>query len=267
MTEGALMETWKKDSQSFDTVAGQYDEFRPEYPEELVDSIIKLSGIEKAGWILEVGCGTGKATRLFARLGYRMHCIEPGRNLSAVAQHNLQEYPGITFEASRFEDSQDCVSQYDLAISAQAFHWVPKEVGYAKIARSLKPGGALALFWNMYPGFHGQIDTELDKIYHAVAPGLANPRTDSEEIIQERRQDIIQSGYFGQVVIERFPWSQSYTTRQYTGLLNTYSDHLRLPAETRQRLYKAVAAAIEAQGGSVVRNYVAVLYAAHKLSQ
>ena len=64
----------------------------------------------------------------------------------------------------------------------------------------------------------------------------------------------------------RFPWSQTYRTREYLGLLNTYSDHLRLPAATRQRLFDAIAAAIDSQGGLVERNYVTVLYVAHKLS-
>ena len=266
MTEQSLLDKWKKDSQSFDTVASLYDEFRPDYPEELVESIISLSGLPASGRILEIGSGTGKATRMFARRGYLIDCIEPGRNLAAVAAGNLQNYPGITFEAKRFEDSQDRSSEFDLVISAQAFHWVSKETGYAKAARALKPGGTLALFWNMYPGFQRQIDTDLDKIYQAIAPGLDNPRTDSEVVTQERRQDILQSGYFGPVTLERFPWSQAYATREYLGLLNTYSDHLRLLNATRQRLFEAIAGSIDAQGGLVKRNYVAVLYVAHKLS-
>jgi hypothetical protein len=49
-------------------------------------------------------------------------------------------------------------------------------------------------------------------------------------------------------------------------LLNTYSDHLRLSIKSRQRLCEAVAAIINGQGGSIERDYVAVLFIAQKLS-
>ena len=266
MNEQSIINEWKKDSQSFDTIANLYDKFRPEYPPELVEAVINLSGILGGGRILEIGSGTGKATRLFARRGYSIHCIEQGCNLAAVAARNLQEWPGVTFETNRFEESSDRFSDFDLVISAQAFHWVPKEIGYVKAARALKPGGALALFWNMYPGSHGQIDTDLERIYNAIAPELGNPGTDSEEVIQERLQDINASGCFGKVTLERFPWSQTYRTREYLGVLNTYSDHLRLSAAIRQRLFDAISAAIDGHGGLVERNYVTVLYVAYKLS-
>ncbi len=141
MDEQSIIDEWKKDSQSFDTVASLYDEFRPEYPPELVEAVISLSGIMDGGRILEIGSGTGKATRLFARRGYLIHCIEPGRNLAAVAARNLKDFPGVTFEITRFEESRDLCSEFDLVMSAQAFHWVPKEIGYAKAARALKPAG------------------------------------------------------------------------------------------------------------------------------
>ena len=265
MVEQSNMD-WKKDSQSFDTVAGLYDKYRPEYPQELVDSLITLSGLPEGGRILEVGSGTGKATCMFASRGYAIHCIEPGRNLAEVAAKNLQAYPAVSYEITRFEESQEQPALFDLVMSAQAFHWVPKEISYAKAARTLKPGGALALFWNLSPGFHGQIAVDLDRIYHEFAPELDNPQNASEESIQERSDTITQSGCFGPVTLRRFPWSSIYRTREYLGLLNTYSDHLRLSEPTRQRLFEAISALIDARGGSIERNYIAVLYISQKLT-
>ena len=129
----------RKDSQSFDTIAGLYDEYRPDYPQELVDGTIAMSRLPEGGRILEVGSGTGKATRLFARRGYTIHCIEPGAKLVTVATRNLQDYPRVSFEITRFEEWQERPTAFDLVMSAQAFHWVPGEIGYPKAARSLKP--------------------------------------------------------------------------------------------------------------------------------
>jgi SAM-dependent methyltransferase len=254
----------KKDSQSFDTVAGLYDEYRPGYPQELIESIIELSRLPEDGSILEIGSGTGKATRLFAQRGYAVHCIEPGANLAAVAARNLKTYPQITFEITRFEQWQERLASYDLILSAQAFHWVPSEIGYPKAARALKPGGSLALFWNMHADLSGQITAELENIYQKIAPELDNPQNGIEETIQERSEEISQSGCFGPLTIRRFPWSCVYQTSEYIGLLNTYSDHIRLPAQTRRRLCEEIATVIDTHGGSIEREYLAVLYFAPK---
>ena len=265
MPERATID-WKKDSQSFDQVAETYDTFRPTYPPELVEAVIALSGIPAAGKILEIGSGTGKASLLFAQHGYSMVCVEPGENLAAVAARNLAAFPGVQFELSRFEDWQETTGVFDLAFSAQAFHWVPKEIGYAKAARALKPHGHLALFWNMYPGFDGQLAADLDKVYQEVAPGLGSPLSATDEAIRQRVREIEESGCFGPVSVRRFPWTKRYTTQEYLGLLNTYSDHLRLPEETRKRLLLSIGQVIEKYGGSIERLYLAVLYVAEKVS-
>lgn len=257
---------WKKDSQSFDTVASLYDQCRPGYPQELVDGLISMINLPKGSKILEIGSGTGKATILFARLGYAIHCIEPGVHLATLAANNLQGYPAITFEIARFEESHEYISEFELVISAQAFHWIRKDVGYAKIAQALKSGGSLAFFWNMHPDLDGQINIDLDRIYRENAPELVTMRSSIENVVEERSHEIAQSGLFGPVTIQRFPWSITYHTRQYLGLLNTYSDHLRLSGTTRQRLFEAVAAAIIINGGYIKREYVTVEFIAQKLS-
>ncbi|MGB8214269.1 MAG: class I SAM-dependent methyltransferase [Anaerolineales bacterium] len=132
---------WKEDSQSLERVADLYEAYWPEYPQKLVESVITLNGVQEGGTILEIGSGTGKATRLFAPRGYTIHCIEPGESMAAVAARTLQAYPHVTIETSRFEEWQEHPESFDLVISAQAFHWVPREIGYAKAARALKFGG------------------------------------------------------------------------------------------------------------------------------
>jgi SAM-dependent methyltransferase len=105
-----------------------------------------LISLPKDRKLLEIGSGTGKATILFARLGYAAHCIDPGAHLVKLAANNLQGYLAITFEIARFEESHEYTSEFDLVISVQAFHWIRKDVGYARITQTLKPGGFLAFF-------------------------------------------------------------------------------------------------------------------------
>jgi len=257
-------DNWEAKSQSFDSVAGLYDDYRPGYPAELIDSIVEFSNLPKSGKILEIGCGTGKATLVFAQGGYSIHCIEPGANLVALAINNLQAFPNVTFEIGRFEDLQETACAYDLVISAQAFHWVPKEIGYVKAERALKPHGHLALFWNMNPGSKESYAADLDKVYQEIAPEMDSPLTANDETIQQRIRDIEESGCFGPVTVRQFPWSKRYYKEQYLGLLNTYSDHILLSKPTHDRLLHSIGEVIEKHGGSILRTYTSVLFMAEK---
>jgi SAM-dependent methyltransferase len=256
---------WKKDSQSFDRVAELYDRYRPGYPEALFEDLVELAGLQPGSRLLEIGSGTGKATLPLARRGYALHCLEPGANLAGVARQNLQGYPAVTFECARFEDWPDPSSRYDLVFSAQAFHWVPTEVGYAKAARALAPGGALALFWNMYPGMQpGSLMQAIDRAYREIAPDLGSPRSNIDWSIEQRIAEYAACGCYGPVTVRRYAWSQSYPTRDYLGLLDTYSDHLALPDRTRQELCDRIGRAIDLHGGRIERPYLTVLYVARK---
>lgn len=255
---------WKKDSQSFDSVADLYETYRPSYPAELIEDIVKLSGIRADGEILEVDSGTGKATRLFAQRGFFMLCLEPGQNLIDMAKTQLSDYPQVQFARGRFEEWEANQRKFDLLISAQAFHWVPQEVRFVKAASVLKPQGHMALFWNMYPGMEGTIRHELDEIYRKHAPELFKENFPLEKLIQERAASLAAEREFEKVVVRTYPWAQQYETSAYLGLLNTYSDHLRLPEPRRQVLFAAIADLIEQHGGHIEKPYLAVLYMARR---
>ncbi|MBO0871565.1 MAG: SAM-dependent methyltransferase, partial [Micromonosporaceae bacterium] len=53
---------------SFGAVAEAYERFRPAYPVELVDTVLRYA-TRPVRTALEIGAGTGKATRLFAQRG------------------------------------------------------------------------------------------------------------------------------------------------------------------------------------------------------
>ena len=105
----------------------------------------------------------------------------------------------------------------------------------------------------------------MEQAYRERAPELLDtPTTCHERENQQTLDDITASGHFGPVQMKKFPWLARYDTRQYLGLLNTYSDHLALPEATRASLFEGVAEVIERHGGSIERPYVAVLYIAPK---
>jgi ubiquinone/menaquinone biosynthesis C-methylase UbiE len=129
----------------FDLAAEAYDAARPGYPLSLIDLAIERGDLAAGSRVLEVGCGTGKLTKLLVERGLRVDAVDPGANMVAIAQQRLGHTHAVTFHLSRFEDVELPQQPFDAVFSATAFHWVDPEVGWAKAAASLKAGGLLAL--------------------------------------------------------------------------------------------------------------------------
>lgn len=258
---------WGAHVRSFDAGADAYEAHRPGYPAELVAAVVEAAGLTPGSRVLEIGSGTGKATASFAPLGCSILCLEPGKNLAAIAARKLAGNPHVRILTSRLEDADLPASHFDLAMSAQAFHWVNADIGLAKIADALKPGGRLALFWNRYPGMTGALAEEIQQAY--AAHGLeARPASAFDVKVETQTRQcegwIAKSGRFRDARILRFPWLQSYTTAQYLGLLGTYSDHAVLSPPLRERLLAAIGEVIDRHGGTIDRPYLAVLHLARR---
>ena len=125
----------------FDTVAVEYERRRPTYPDELIDLACQVAGLSAGDQVLEIGCGTGQLTRSLVARDLSVTAVEPGRNLISMAE---RIGPGVQFVNRRFEDAE-LPGRFPAAFSASAFHWVDPDVSWGKVARSLVPGGLLAL--------------------------------------------------------------------------------------------------------------------------
>lgn len=253
-----------------DGAALLYDEVRPGYPEALFEDVASLSGVPSGGRILEIGCGTGQATLPLARRGYEVLCVELGGNLAAVAQRNLAGYPRVEVRTGGFEEYPLQEGYFDLVVSATAFHWLDPTVAYPKVGRSLKPGGAIALFWNehVHSDASAGFCEATQGIYAREAPEICDenyggpPRP---EDLLDRTEEIENSGLFGPVVRRSSRWDQAYDAAGYLRVLGTYSDHRNLDAATRDRLFRGIGLLINEEfGGRIVKGYQTSLYVAQK---
>ena len=257
---------------SFDEAAVLYDEVRPGYPEALFEDAVALSRIDPGGRILEIGCGTGQATVPFARRGYRILCVELGENLAAVARRNLAAYPLVEVRTGDFESYPVPEDAFDLAVSATAFHWLDPAMAYSKVAGALKPGGVLALFWNVHvhTGASGGFFEAAQRIYEREAPQIIGPDDHKgvprPEEVPDRTDEIEGSGLFGNVQTRDYFWEQAYDAEGYLRVLSTYSGHISLDTASRQRLFRGISDLIEREyGGRIVKGYLSTLYVARRL--
>ncbi|MGW1270169.1 class I SAM-dependent methyltransferase [Streptomyces sp. NPDC002491] len=133
-------------ARSFDAAAAQYAANRPSYPDALFDVVEDLAGRPLAGArTVDVGAGTGLSTaRLHAR-GADVLAVEPGDGMAAQLRLALPGVPVVRGDGNRLPLAGSCV---DLLTYAQSWHWTDPARSVPEALRVLRPGGALALWWN-----------------------------------------------------------------------------------------------------------------------
>jgi SAM-dependent methyltransferase len=137
-------------ARGFDARAGEFDRFRPGYPDELFDVIGEQLPLPRQPLVVDLGAGTGRASLAMASLGWRVTAVEPGKPMLDMLRARASDQGLLisTLQASAEETGLDPASA-DLVTAAQSFHWFDKQLALAEVARILKPAGGLALFWNV----------------------------------------------------------------------------------------------------------------------
>ena len=135
---------------SFDAWADEYDRYRPTYPDGLFELIRRELALPNPPLVVDVGAGTGRATLAMAGLGWRVTAVEPGKPMLDLLRARATDAGLIvaTLQASAEATGLDPAS-VDLVTAAQAFHWFDQPAALSEMSRIVRPGGGIALFWNV----------------------------------------------------------------------------------------------------------------------
>ncbi|HEY9369688.1 class I SAM-dependent methyltransferase [Streptomyces sp.] len=131
---------------AFDRAARAYAVHRPRYPAAVFETVEEFSGQRLAGArVADVGTGTGIAARGLRERGARVVGVEPGAGMSAQFRSELPGIPLVRGDGNRLPLAD---GSFDLVTYAQSWHWTDPARAVPSALRVLRPGGALALWWN-----------------------------------------------------------------------------------------------------------------------
>ena len=221
--------------------AQAYEQFRPAYPAELYDVVMTYAA-RPIRTALEIGAGTGKATRLFAQRGVTVTATEPdGAMLDELRRH----VPADVRTVQAALENLGAEESYDLVYAAAALHWTKSEGRWARVAALMAPGGVFA-------SFGGPIQLADSSVEEAVRAARA-PFLDSDDVpspdgtppdqqLQWPGTELQRSEWFvdvRQILLERrFALSAS----DYVGYLSTVSAYLQLSATDQAKIYSRIMA-------------------------
>ncbi|HWA82390.1 MAG TPA: class I SAM-dependent methyltransferase [Fimbriimonadaceae bacterium] len=133
----------------FSSRVDDYVKYRPLYPPEVLDLLQRECGLTPAWEIADVGAGPGNLSRLFLANGNRVYAIEPNREMREAGEALLGGDPRFVSAEGSAEETTLPTESVDLVVAGQAFHWFDAELAKREFLRILRPGGWVALIWNM----------------------------------------------------------------------------------------------------------------------
>jgi SAM-dependent methyltransferase len=252
---------------AFDGVATSYADARPPYPERVYEILRTRCHLGPGQRVLDIGAGSGQATQRLVDAGAEVVAVEPSQALADELRARLSLAPSLEVVVGPFEDVDLPSGAFDLVTAATSFHWLDADRAVPMIARVLRPGGWLALWWNVFG------DPELPDPFHDatlhVLEGLApSPSAGVKGVpfaldVGARVSDLTSRG-FEDVKYEPMRWTLRLNAPGTRRLYETYSNIARVPDADRRRILDEIERIAEVEfGGHVDREMVTPMYTAH----
>lgn len=245
---------------SFDQAAEIYDQARPSYPQALFDALFGM--LPSRPQIVEVGPGTGKATKDLLARGATVRAIEIGPAMAAKLRSNFPT-DRLQVTVEDFEKSNLPAAAADAVFSATAYHWVSPSAQTDRPAHILRPGGVLAIVDLV------QVDSPVDRgffaaaqpIYERYGEGHRGPGAPPRDRVDPPIRSVLAAdGRFEHVAVRRYDWDQSYSASEYRKLMLSYSGTQMMDDVDRAGLLDDMESFIDHEfGGRVTRPLVATL--------
>ncbi|MBC3841795.1 class I SAM-dependent methyltransferase [Streptacidiphilus sp. 4-A2] len=223
----------------FGEVTDAYEAARPGYPSALVDDVLDYARLDGAP-VVEVGAGTGKASTAFAARDIDLVCVEHDARMAEVLAAGCAPYPRTSVVVSGFEQWQPPAERYGLLFSAQAWHWIDPATRWTLAFEALRPGAAIALFWNQYQVRDPQARAALVAAHQRHGAAELSPATlgsaDREPLDRYNQQplpELLADDRYRDAEFRYYRSEYSYTGSRYQDLLASLSAYRLLPRAAR----------------------------------
>ncbi len=258
----------------FSSHAEAYGDGRPGYPRAVFDHLQSSCNLRPGCQVLEIGPGAGQATGPLLDAGAEVLAVELGEAFASLLRTKF-EGRHLEVRSGEFETIDLPSEAFDLVAAATSFHWIPPQQGLDRIARLLRPGGTIALWWNHF-GDPDRLDPFRDAVQpvlQQLAPQLTDSATGGAGIgahpyaldERARREEIDSHGSFGPIEHLMIPWTARQTTDSIRRFLCSFSSWMALETQVRTALLQAISDLIDTTfGGAVERPFLTALYTARR---
>ncbi|HXH58379.1 class I SAM-dependent methyltransferase [Iamia sp.] len=246
---------------TFDEDVEAYDRTRPVAPRYVFDDLVELAGLHPGSSVVEVGPGTGQATRPLAERRLQIVALELGPHLAARARRNLAAFTEVEVVTTSYEAWDPDSARFDAVFASNSFHWVDPAIRFHKSATVLRPCGhliVLATPW-VIPDDADRFWWDVQDDYVAVGGGWVDPATKHPDRTGDLGSEVRASGLFEAPTIRRYLFEITFTADDYALNLSTQSGIKELPPAAQAELISRIRRRILEGGGTVAAHLLAAL--------
>jgi SAM-dependent methyltransferase len=237
----------------FARAADVYERARPEYPPEAVAWLVSRLGLGAGRVVVDVAAGTGKLMRLLVPSKARVVAVEPLAEMRAQLEEAVPGVEALEGTAEALPLADDLA---DAITVAAAFHWFRRDEALAEFARVLRPGGRLAIVYNLRDP-ESELQQELSRMldFHGGTRIAWLRGIDTGAILEE-------SGLFGSPEYAEFRHEQRFDSDGLVERVASISYVALLEAREREEFLAQVRELGEQQRSPFAFPYVTKIWAA-----
>ena len=147
--------------------ADLYDTNRPAPPPALLDILQLLAQTERPRLVVDLGAGTGLATRAWADRADEVVGVEANPSMLERAR-SATDAPNVRYVEAFAAETGLPAGGADIVTCAQAFHWMEPEPVLAEAARVLRVGGVFAAYdYDVPPVVQPEVDEAFQGLFWA----------------------------------------------------------------------------------------------------
>ena len=196
----------------FSTQSQAYAAFRPTYPDELYQFILRHVRNKSNAW--DCATGNGQVAKQLAKYFTKVYATDISKQ---QLDHAIRK-DNIVYSLGRAEKTGFHVHQFDLITVAQALHWFDREAFYEEVRRVCKPLGILAVWGYSMLTIEPVIDNLVLEFYN----GTVGPYWDSARRLVEEEYRSIEFP-FERIQSPAFDIKVKWTLNQLAGYLSSWS--------------------------------------------
>lgn len=203
----------KEELDKFSAQPEVYKKFRPTYPKELYDEILKYVPDRELCW--DCGTGNGQIAVELSKYFERVYATD----LSPQQLEHAKQRQNIFYKSGRGEKTDFKDHIFDLVTVGQAIHWFDIETFNREVKRVAKKDGIIAVWGYSLLGVEEGIDEKINEFYFETIGKYWN----KERSLVDDRYETIPFGFEELPVRKDLAIRVTWDLNHLEGYLNSWS--------------------------------------------
>ncbi len=194
----------------FEGTSKYYAKYRPSYPPEMLEDVVKKFNLNGKGKLLDVGCGPGILSIPLSKHFEEVLTVDvdPGMIQEGKNAAEKMKIKNILWLNKSADNLDKTIGTFKLITFGASFHWLDREK-FAKLAYSILPeDGGIFIAWTGHSIWNKKRNNWEEKVLEIIKKYLGNERKAGNGFYQktaDKHEDILKKSGFLKIELKNYP--------------------------------------------------------------